>query len=435
MENDPGVQFENITQTFDSQSGTFYLQFDYLGIDTTELHNLQVGDGDLMTANRGINLTMSTTAGVTEGEWYRFTLTIDGAADTYDLRLQSLGNTAVDTTTTDLPFFNSQAELDILKFWFNTGTNGNGQFDLDNILLTTDPDELNFEAIPTVLINDGFEDTDLGSAPLGWNLGNSPTTFIVESTAQSPDGGGGDDRGVRLTNDPNTTFENMERGFNAQFGTFYVQFDYYAFDLSQLHNLQIGDGSVAGTKRGINLTMSNTSGVLVETWYRFTLTIDVAADTYDVRVRSLEDTSLDTTTTGLAFFNPQTELDIMRFWFNTGSAAGTGDFALDNILVTTDPDDLGAEMMMPSLFGFTFDPLTGASEVSIRGIPDTSYKLVETDDLDFSKPDQDPVTLDGASVGTLNGNCVVTTAEGNATVQFTLGTAKSASFLRAEEAP
>ena len=297
------------------------------------------------------------------------------------------------------------------------------------------PALINNAVIPSVLIDDDFEETNIGSAPLGWTLGNSPTTFTVASDAQSPAGGAGDNRGVRLKNDPATTFENLERTFAPQSGTFHVQFDYRAFNLAQLHNLRIGDGNV-GTNRAISLTMSTTAGVAVDTWYRFTLTIDVAADTYIVRVQSLEDSTLDTTTAALPFVSPQAELDLMRFWFNTSSTAGTGDFALDNILVTTDADDLRSVVfpppIVPRLFGFSFDPLTGTSEISLTGSPGTHWKLIAADDLDFANPDLDPVPLAGATTGVLEGNGFTTDSNGNATVQFNLMTGKPRNFLRAE---
>lgn len=89
----------------------------------------------------------------------------------------------------------------------------------------------------------------------------------------------------------------------------------------------------------------------------------------------------------------------------------------------------------PELVEFTYDPATGASEASIEGEASTAYLLVEADDLDFGNPDQSPVPLTGATVGTLDGNQVTTDGEGNATVQFNLGTAKPATFIRAEDAP
>lgn len=61
------------------------------------------------------------------------------------------------------------------------------------------------------------------------------------------------------------------------------------------------------------------------------------------------------------------------------------------------------------------------------------YKLVAAADLDFSTPDQDPVPLTAATVGTLVGGLnVIADENGEATVEFNLGTAP-ANFVRAEE--
>jgi hypothetical protein len=88
-----------------------------------------------------------------------------------------------------------------------------------------------------------------------------------------------------------------------------------------------------------------------------------------------------------------------------------------------------------SLADFSYDPQTGDSEVSIEGEPNTAYVLVEADDLDFGNPDRNPVPLTGAIVGTLSGDQVTTDVNGAATVQFNLGTAKPATFIRAKNAP
>ena len=87
------------------------------------------------------------------------------------------------------------------------------------------------------------------------------------------------------------------------------------------------------------------------------------------------------------------------------------------------------------LWNFTYNSTTGSAEVSIAGAANTNYKLIEADDLDFSNPDQNPIPLTGATVGTLDGDEVTTDGSGNATVQFNLGTAKDATFLRAESVP
>jgi hypothetical protein len=93
------------------------------------------------------------------------------------------------------------------------------------------------------------------------------------------------------------------------------------------------------------------------------------------------------------------------------------------------------EEVAPLISAFTYDPLTGNSVVSIKGRANTAYKLVEAADLDFSNPDQDPVPLISSSVGTLDGNTVLTTAGGDATVELNLGTGKDATFIRGEEVP
>ncbi len=89
----------------------------------------------------------------------------------------------------------------------------------------------------------------------------------------------------------------------------------------------------------------------------------------------------------------------------------------------------------PKLVDFTYGPGDGSAAVSIEGAPNTRYKLVEADDLDFSSPDQDPISLTGATVGSLDGDEVIADGNGNATVQFNLGATKAATFIRAETVP
>ena len=85
---------------------------------------------------------------------------------------------------------------------------------------------------------------------------------------------------------------------------------------------------------------------------------------------------------------------------------------------------------------FTYDPLNNQFDLSIAGQPNTVYILVEADDMDFSNPDQSPIPLTGASasVGSLDGNTIVTDGDGNATVETVdLGSPKKdRTFLRAE---
>jgi hypothetical protein len=55
--------------------------------------------------------------------------------------------------------------------------------------------------------------------------------------------------------------------------------------------------------------------------------------------------------------------------------------------------------------------------------------------LDFSNPDRNPLPLANAMGSTLDGNTLVTTAVGDPTVRFNPGTAKPATFVRADVIP
>jgi hypothetical protein len=88
-----------------------------------------------------------------------------------------------------------------------------------------------------------------------------------------------------------------------------------------------------------------------------------------------------------------------------------------------------------ALADFTYDPADGSAEVTIEGAENTTYTLVEADDLDFSNPDQTITPTGVTPPATLDGNEITTDGSGNATVQFNLGNTKDATFLRAEEAP
>ena len=114
----------------------------------------------------------------------------------------------------------------------------------------------------------------------------------------------------------------------------------------------------------------------------------------------------------------------------TGFSNANSSF-IDNLAIQGSP----VEEVAPLISAFTYDPLTGTSVMSIKGRANTAYKLVEADDLDFSNPDQDPIPLTSSSVGTLDGNVVITTPEGDATVELNLGTEKDATFIRGEEVP
>jgi hypothetical protein len=96
---------------------------------------------------------------------------------------------------------------------------------------------------------------------------------------------------------------------------------------------------------------------------------------------------------------------------------------------------LPIEVAAPAITSFTYNPGDGSATAALKGAPGTAYKLVEADDLDFGNPDQDPIPLVMATLGTLQngGNEVVTDSNGEAAVEFNLGTSKPATFLRVEQ--
>jgi hypothetical protein len=97
------------------------------------------------------------------------------------------------------------------------------------------------------------------------------------------------------------------------------------------------------------------------------------------------------------------------------------------------PSSTPVDPVDPVITVFTLN--VGDAEISIEGNPNTDYKLVRADDLDFSNPDQDPVPLDSASIGTYNNpdETVTTDSNGDATIQFEMLGTKG--FVRAEETP
>lgn len=175
-----------------------------------------------------------------------------------------------------------------------------------------------------------------------------------------------------------------------------------------------------------DFTLTYTEGGLgtAETGIASAAKLDVGEYDFDYSMGSvLTDTILD---------NGESATFVLEFTkWGSGSIDISG--VLDNVAIVGSAVIAAIE---PQLYGFTYDPVPGNCVVSIKGPANTTYKLVEADDLDFSNPDQNPVPLTDASVGTLNvDNTVTTTAGGDATVEFNLGTAKASTFVRAEKVP
>ncbi len=194
------------------------------------------------------------------------------------------------------------------------------------------------------------------------------------------------------------------------------------------------DGLFNGGTSPLPITFN---GLLANTEYTFTAISRRAASGTDGKITITTGTSTDIGS-GLLLewngevlsFNATSDASgTIAFGFGEWASV-TGGTVMNGMTLT---GDFGAATPATlQLSGFTYDPVTGDSEVTIEAAANTEYKLVEAADLDFASPDQDPVPLTGASVGTLNGNNVTTDGSGKATVQFNLGTEKSATFIRAE---
>ncbi len=117
-----------------------------------------------------------------------------------------------------------------------------------------------------------------------------------------------------------------------------------AADTAILLHLRDANGVIQNREgaSGINDFVNVGSPVIADdTWYRYTLTIDLTADTYALRLQTIASESVDETYTGLLFRNAQTNLDRARFAMNTGLDNGNeGTFDLDNVIFTDNVNDL-----------------------------------------------------------------------------------------------
>jgi hypothetical protein len=136
-----------------------------------------------------------------------------------------------------------------------------------------------------------------------------------------------------------------------------------------------------------------------------------------------------------AFQGIDTAITFRIYIFDSGIDTASNGARLDNVVLN---GHVVAESTGAFLSGFTYDLVTGDCSADLKGTPGATFKFVEAADLDFGNPDQDPIpltsVLQGTPVGTLPAATgVVTNSNGDATVEFNLGTAKDRSFIRAEQ--
>lgn len=226
------------------------------------------------------------------------------------------------------------------------------------------------QAAITITDQRNFEGGTDGS-PFNTGVYNINTNALIEAdgSAQSPFHLDGlptttDTKGVVLNNSStsNTPRFGADVSNYANASTQYVQFDLKATSIPHNASIEFRDGTNNSGSQGILIGLLTSVGnvqnresggfvsafgspvsLSLDTWYRYTITINPingAADTYDLRVQSLESAAFDQTATGLVFRNNIADINSFNIFANTGTAT-TGDvFAIDNLRTTTDANSL-----------------------------------------------------------------------------------------------
>ncbi|MBT3202354.1 MAG: hypothetical protein HN350_20835, partial [Phycisphaerales bacterium] len=206
---------------------------------------------------------------------------------------------------------------------------------------------------------------------------------VTISGDQSPIGDSGDDQGVNMSDvgtvaggdaANNPYLVNVFDDITAD--PIYIQFDFvYDTDVQKPAFRVEGntfDGTNIAHNLGINMMLAknnhpwykgDAATTLSDTtmtpgdWYRYTLTIDAAdsaVDSWGLRVQSLDSTTIDDTYSGLTFQNQLTSFDAIKFYYNSVKDATDPDYAIDNVLVTTDEGDLNFDVL-PAMMWRTDD--------------------------------------------------------------------------------
>lgn len=150
---------------------TQYIQFDFKATAIPHNASIEIREGANNTGTQGILIGLLANSGnITNREsggfvnafgspvnlsldtWYRYTITINpinGGADTYDLRVQSIESTAFDQTATGLIFRNNIGDINSFNIFANVGSSSTGDvFAVDNVRVVNNAGSLNFDVIP-----------------------------------------------------------------------------------------------------------------------------------------------------------------------------------------------------------------------------------------------------------------------------------------------
>lgn len=240
---------------------------------------------------------------------------------------------------------------------------------------------------PAAIVDDDFESyaNDAAFKASAWTFTDPGSiTLNTDGTHQSPIGDVGDSNGVNLRNQTAADTPRLNRTVATTAGDpFYIQFDFNSVSQNGNSGFQVWSGATLGVNLhmvGFNVDkpqvnegsgFGNLDATIVEdAWYRYTLTIhpvNTASDTFDLRIQTLENGSLDKTFSNLGFQNNvAAALNLIRFHFNTGPNSQAGQYRIDNVLVTTDPNELNfAVIPEPQSFVLLLSGLFGIGSVAL----------------------------------------------------------------------
>jgi len=241
---------------------------------------------------------------------------------------------------------------------------------------------------------------------------------------------------LTLDNSPANTASSLDLSFSdsttsATGGTIWDGSYHYTVDLDPV-TLSNGLGFSEGDDN--NLGKTNLDEIMGTTVHTVTFTLErTGADELTLSFQSptLKSTAFSRTNDVI----PLGTVTFDTFGITFRGNAWNEDFGGSTIIVSIDDFSISTTATsgpatVPTVNSFSYDPVTGDATVSFIAAPNTPYKLVQADDLDFQNPDQDPVALTSASVGTISSDEITTDANGNATVTFNLGTSKSKTFVQ-----
>ena len=232
-------------------------------------------------------------------------------------------------------------------------------------------------------------------------------------------------------NNGTTIYVGIDYQFGARYGGLELVNSAFQVGTNPYFRLQLGSQSAGADLRtgGTTVLVPSASFNPLDGVNRYVMAI-----TYDNTDGDMVELFKDGVSIGSSAPNAANDFSFNRVGFGVFVEPNGSIPYADNFVIATTFDEankVGGEP--PRITAFSYDPADGSAEATIQGGPGARFKLVATADLDFSTPDQDPVPLTGATVGTLLGGLNVLTDEnGDATVQFNLGTGL-AGFVRAEE--